>query len=95
MSDKHITDKFVSVDRYYISGLHPHIWKHPEGEMVYFDDYVDLWAEKERLKAEVERLTKAGDVMLLALWLGVDEYSKEQKEKAEQAWNEAKEGKQS
>ena len=42
MSDKHITDKFVSVDRYYISGLHPHIWKHPEGEMVYFDDYVNL-----------------------------------------------------
>ena len=56
MSDKHITDKFVSVDRYYISGLHPHIWKHPEGEMVYFDDYVNLWVEKERLKAEVERL---------------------------------------
>jgi hypothetical protein len=33
--------------------------------------------------------------MLLALWLGVDEYSKEQKEKAEEVWNAAKEGKQS
>ena len=56
------------------------------------------WVKQEdyaRLQAEVERLTKAGDIMLLALWLGVDEYSKEQKEKAEQAWNEAKEGKQS
>ena len=57
MSEKHTTDKFVSIDRYYISGLHPHIWKHPEGEMVYFDDYVNLWAENARLKAEVERLT--------------------------------------
>ena len=42
-----------------------------------------------------ERLGKAGDAMLLALWLGVDEYSKEQKEKAEEVWNAAKEGKQS
>lgn len=64
MSDKHITDKFVSVDRYYISGLRPHIWKHPEGEMVYFDDYVNLWVEKERLKAEVERLRKFNDEAL-------------------------------
>ena len=54
-----------------------------------------MQAENTRLKAEVERLRKAGDVMLLALWLGVDEYSKEQKEKAEQAWEAAKEGKQS
>ena len=42
-------------------------------------------------QADIERLCKAGDVMLLALWLGVDEYSKEQKEKAEEAWNAAKE----
>lgn len=53
------------------------------------DAYVDV------LVLENGRLRKAGDVMLLALWLGVDEYSKEQKEKAEQVWNEAKEGKQS
>ena len=59
MSEKHTTDKFVSIDRYYISGLHPHIWKHPEGEMVYFDDYVNLQAENARLKTEVERLTDA------------------------------------
>ena len=55
----------------------------------------NLGMENARLKAEVERLRKAGDVMLLALWLGVDEYSKEQKEKAEEEWNAAKEGKQS
>ena len=46
----------MSLKRYYISGLHPHIWEHPEGEMVYFEDYVTLWAENARLKAEVERL---------------------------------------
>jgi hypothetical protein len=56
-----MSDPFVRVERYYISGLHPHIWKHPEGEMVYFDDYVNLWAEMSRLKAEVERLRKAGE----------------------------------
>ena len=53
----------MSLKRYYISGLHPHIWEHPEGEMVYFEDYVTLWAENARLKAEVERLRKAGDAM--------------------------------
>ena len=46
-----------------------------------------------RLKSDVERLRKAGDVLLLALWLGVDEYSKLEKEKAEELWNAAKEGK--
>jgi hypothetical protein len=46
----------MSIKRYYISGLHPHIWEHPEGEMVYFEDYVTLKAENARLKAEVERL---------------------------------------
>ena len=59
------------------------------------EEIAKLQAENARLKAEVERLREAGDAMLLALWLGVDEYSKEQKEKAEQVWNEAKEGKQS
>ena len=49
----------------------------------------ELEAENARLKAEVERLRKAGDAMLLALWLGVNEYSKEQKEKAEEEWNAA------
>ena len=58
MSEKHTTDKFVSIDRYYISGLHPHIWKHPEGEMVYFDDYVNLWAENARLKADSQLVVK-------------------------------------
>jgi len=43
------------------------------------------WHENARLKAEVERLTKAGDVM--AIMLQHDEVSKD--------WNAAKEGKQS
>ena len=48
----------MSLKRYYISTLHPHIWEHPEGEMVYFEDYVTLKAENARLKAEVEHLTQ-------------------------------------
>ena len=62
-----------------------------EGKLL--ERYALMQAENSRLKAEVERLRKAGDAMLLALWLGVDEYSKEQKEKAEQVWDTAKEGK--
>jgi hypothetical protein len=54
-------------------------------------DYV-LWEDYARLKAENERLRRAGDVVLLALWLGVDDYSKTEKEKAEDAWNAAKDG---
>ena len=142
MSEKHTTDKFVSIDRYYISGLHPHIWKHPEGEMVYFDDYVNLWAENARLKAdsqlvvkhlgeacadnlrlkadvnelaeglklasevgikiadevtrlkaEVERLRKAGDGMEEVIWLTGCVSGMEIKERAVKAWKQAKEGK--
>ena len=53
----------MSLKRYYISGLHPHIWEHPEGEMVYFEDYVALWADYARLKAEVERLQNNCDYL--------------------------------
>ena len=108
MSVKHTIDKFVRVDRYYISGLHPHIWKHPEGEMVYFDDYVDLWSEKERLKAEVERLRASSFVTAVP----IEQYERlleagdalareicilgpvdDKEMKAIEAWNAAKEGK--
>ena len=80
----------MSLKRYYISGLHPHIWEHPEGEMVYFEDYVTLWAENARLKAEVERLRKAGDD--LAGMVGYHVPYEDQIE-LEKAWNAAKEGK--
>lgn len=42
------------VKRYTISGLHPHIYENKDGFMVYYEDYA-------RLKAENERLRKAGD----------------------------------
>jgi len=50
--------------------------------------------ENARLKAEVERLTKAGDAM--ALWVGEDSHFWwGQPEASVEAWNAAKEGKQS
>jgi hypothetical protein len=42
--------------RYTISGLHPHIYENKDGFMVYYEDYASL-------KAEVERLRKAGTEM--------------------------------
>jgi len=53
-----------------------------------------LLEENARLKAEVERLTKAGDEM--AKEMGLETYSDEhfkQQEKLLNAWNAAKEGK--
>ena len=56
---------------------------------------VDLSAENARLKAEVERLRKAGDAMAEAMWYGDAERSIWVKKFAETDWNAAKEGKQS
>ena len=89
----------MSLKRYYISGLHPHIWEHPEGEMVYFEDYVTLWAENARLKAEVERLRKAGDDMASSIQFN-EEMEKDYDgptivHPSVERWNAAKEGKQS
>jgi hypothetical protein len=58
----------------------PH-WEHPEGEWVKWDDYA-------RLKAEVERLTKAGDAMAADLIGEFGSYN------SVYDWNAAKEGKQ-
>jgi hypothetical protein len=53
-----------------------------------FDDTI---AENARLKAEVERLTKAGDAMVdMVDW----EVPYERRKKLEADWNAAKEGKQ-
>ena len=74
----------MSIKRFTISGLHPHIIEDKNGFMVYYEDYARLKAfsdeaqahiakeerksrqrldmeqvENARLKAEVERLTKA------------------------------------
>ena len=58
----------------------------PEGEYVLHEDYA-------RLKAEVERLTKAGDAML-SEWSSGDEKDAKNFRKALVIWNAAKEGKQ-
>jgi len=53
---------------------------------------IDLEAENARLKAEVERLTKAGDAML-AEWASGDEKDAQNFLKALVIWNAAKKGK--
>ncbi len=54
----------------------------------------ELEAENARLKAEVERLTKAGDAML-SEWANGEEKDAKNFLKALVIWNAAKEGKQS
>jgi hypothetical protein len=61
--------------------------EHPAGEFVRWSDYA-------RLKAEVERLRKAGDE-LLHEWSSGDEKEARNFMKALVIWNAAKEGKQS
>ena len=60
------------------------------GEWVKYDDYADL-------KAQVERLTKAGDVMIEEWWLQLSCPQRMKaswmKEQAIADWNAAKEGK--
>lgn len=51
-------------------------------------------SEVERLKAEVERLRKAGDAMAEAMWYGDAERSIWVKKFAETEWNAAKEASQ-
>ena len=71
--------------------------EHSNGEYVRWEDYA-------RLKAEVERLTKAGDAMASQLELdekeyleryGIDTFAMDTKPKVVRGWNAAKEGKQS
>ena len=47
-----------------------------------------------KLQAQVERLTKAGDAMAIALNLNDDVFDNHEKKLAQSAWNAAKEGKQ-
>ena len=51
------------------------------------------WQDYARLKAEVERLRKAGDAMADALNLNDDVFDYRDKKEAQAAWNAAKEGK--
>ena len=63
----------------------PRVYEAEQGKYVEYEDYA-------RLKAEVERLTKAGDELIHGLAPGGSEYS--MNENIER-WNAAKEGKQS
>ena len=49
--------------------------------------------ECQRLKAEVERLTKAGDAMHIALNLDDDVFDNHEKDEAQEGWIAAKDGK--
>jgi hypothetical protein len=75
--------------RYTISGLHPHIIESKDGFMVYYEDYA-------RLKAEVERLTKAGDAMagshITLIQVYLKDSSDEWHQELHNRWNAAKEG---
>jgi len=80
----------------------PH-WEHFEGEWVKWDDYARLKAEVERLRAssfvtaipveQYERLIEAGDALAREICILGPVDDKEMK--AIEAWNAAKEGKQS
>ncbi len=59
--------------------------EHPQGDFIDYQDYA-------RLKAEVERLTKAGDVMI-SEWASGEEKDAKNFLKALVIWNAAKEGK--
>ena len=59
-----------------------------------FSDNMHLQSENARLKAEVERLTKAGDEVIRE-WSSGDETAAQNFMKALAIWNAAKEGKQS
>jgi predicted RNase H-like nuclease (RuvC/YqgF family) len=63
-------------------------------------DYLDTKLDEELEKSamlcgQVERLTKAGDAMAVALNLNDDVFDNHEKKLAQSAWNDAKEGKQS
>jgi hypothetical protein len=66
------------------------LMEHPNGEYILYADYT-------RLKAEVERLTKAGDAMhcFLISYIVENRISSAYLNKLDDGWSNAKEGKQS
>jgi len=71
-------------------------YQDPEGQFIDYDDYAKLQEENARLKAEVERLTKAGDAMAkhaLLQHFGLFEYLPIGWKKLIPEWNAAKDGK--
>jgi len=69
----------------------------PNGPLIGYAWFEQLEAENARLKAEVERLTKAGDAMIDEWWLQLSCPQRMKaswlKEQAIADWNAAKEGK--
>jgi hypothetical protein len=80
----------AEAERYRLASLRVDVSElHAQFNRALFDDTI---AENARLKAEVERLTKAGDAMVdMVDW----EVPYERRKKLEADWNAAKEGKQS
>ena len=80
----------MSVKRYLakISWTQIETEEHPAGEFVRWSDYA-------RLKAEVERLTKAGDAMAKRTEFFQKRWDADELCQEVEAWNAAKEGKQS
>ena len=80
----------MSVKRFYwdTPSEYGHAEEHPEGELVWWTYYAKLESENVKLKAEVDRLRKAGDEML-------GDYNETGVifPPSEDAWNAAKEGK--
>jgi hypothetical protein len=73
--------------RFLCCGYDGHMNQFSQGNYVRYEDYA-------RLKAEVERLTKAGDAMekQLSDWLEYYGYDEPKKDISIEAWNAAKEG---
>jgi hypothetical protein len=66
-----------------------------EGKLCEYRDYVKLETENARLKAEVERLTKAGDTIVAAYCMGDKNKERWAEYPVVREWLAAKEGKQS
>ena len=66
-----------------------------KAEVEWLNDFCTITIIPNReLKAQIERLTKAGDAMAIALNLNDDVFDNHEKKLAQSAWNAAKEGKQ-
>jgi predicted RNase H-like nuclease (RuvC/YqgF family) len=67
-----------------------------EAQIEYVDNLANRYAlDDVRSQAQVERLTKAGDMMHIALNLADDVFDNHEKDEAQERWRAAKEGKQS
>ena len=67
----------------------------PEGMEEHYNGKWVKWEDYARLKAEVERLTKAGDAMQTRLNFFQKRWDSDELCEEAEAWNAAKEGKQS